>query len=120
MISRALNSDNDLQLVGGQIHRVSDGPEVLQAVRSRLLFYRGEHFMDTTVGVPYFQQILVKPANLPLFESLLKSEILGTVGVEELLSFSVDFNKLTRRSSVSFSARTTFGEIVNSEVFLNV
>lgn len=120
MNSYALDSNNELLLDGTRIARVVDGAQVVQAVRSRLLFYLGEWLLDTTAGVPYTQQIFVKPANLPRVESLLKTEILQTDGVAELISFSLVFDRTTRQVSVQFRARTTFDTIITEEVFINV
>ena len=111
MISRSLNSSNDLYLLNGQIAVIQDGNEVLQNVRTRLLTYQAEWFLDTTAGVPYLQSILIKPANLSATESLIKSEILQTPGVEGLSSFGLEFNKTTRTLNINFTARTTFGDV---------
>ena len=72
MISLGLNSDNDIFVKNGNFVFVDDAAEVLQNVRSRLLFYMGEWFLDNTLGVPYFQEILTKPANLSNVESIIK------------------------------------------------
>lgn len=111
MIGRSLNSSNDIYLLNGQIATVQDGNEVLQHVRTRLLTYQGEWFLDTTAGLPYFQVILIKPANLSATESLIKSEILQTPGVDGLSAFALEFNKTTRTLNINFTAQTTYGDV---------
>ena len=111
MISRSLNSSNDLYLLEGRIAVIQDGEEVLQHVRTRLLTYQAEWFLDTTAGIPYLQSILIKPANLSATESIIKSEILQTPGVEGLSSFGLEFNKTTRTLSINFTAQTTYGNV---------
>ena len=111
MISRSLNSSNDLYLLNGRISTVQDGNEVLQHVRTRLLTYQAEWFLDTTAGVPYLQSILIKPANLSATESIIKSEILQTPGVDGLSSFGLEFNKTTRTLNINFTAQTTYGDV---------
>jgi hypothetical protein len=120
MISLALNASNDLELdeLTGTIKMVSDGDEVCQQVRTRLLFYLGEWFLDTTVGIPYFQEVFTKPAIISLVESRLKDEIISTPGVLSLDSFATNFNSTTRALTVSFSATTIYGS-VSSSLFLN-
>lgn len=44
MIGRALDSNNDLIIEGGQLKLVSDGAEAIQHVRTRLQFYLEEWF----------------------------------------------------------------------------
>jgi len=121
MIGRALDSNNDLIIEKGQFKTVKDGAEVVQHVRSRLLFYLGEWFLDLNSGTPYFQQIFVKPTNLSLVESILKSRILNTPGVDKLTEFSMTYEGGSiRKLSVSFSAETTYGTINSEEVTINV
>lgn len=121
MISRALDSNNDLILENGSLATVEEGAEVVQHVRSRLLFYLEEWFLDTTAGVPYFQDIFKKPANLANIESIFKTTILRTPGVERLTDFSMDYQGGSDRNlTVSFSAETIYGVINSEEVKLNV
>lgn len=121
MIGRALDSNNDLIIEKGQLKTVEAAAETVQHVRSRLLFYLGEWFLDLQAGTPYFQEIFTKPANLANIESILKGRILNTPGVERLIEFSMDYEgSSTRRLSVSFSAETTYGNIENEKVTVNV
>ena len=121
MIGRALDSNNNLMVRGGSLLTVADGAEIVQHVRSRLLFYLGEWFLDIDAGVPYFQEIFTKPANLANIESIFKSKILRTPGVQRLTDFSMTYEGGSSRTlSVSFSAETTFGLIDKDKVTINV
>lgn len=121
MIGRALDSNNDLIIQGGQLKLVEDGPEAVQHVRTRLQFYLEEWFLDLQSGTPYFQQIFTKPANLANIESIFKSRILNTPEVERLTEFSMSYDGgAVRKLTVTFSAETTFGVINDEEVTINV
>lgn len=121
MIGRGLDSNNDLIIQGGQLRLVEDGAEVVQHVRTRLQFYLEEWFLDLQAGTPYLQQIFTKPVNLANIESIFKSKILNTPGVEKLIEFAMDYEgQSVRRLTVSFSAETTFGTIDNEKVTINV
>lgn len=121
MIGRALDSNNDLIIEGGQLKLVEEGAEVAQHVRTRLQFYLEEWFLDLKAGTPYFQQIFTKPANLANIESIFKTRILNTPGVERLLEFSMDYEGgSVRKLVVSFSAETVYGVIDNEKVTINV
>lgn len=121
MKGKALDSGNDIIIENGGIKRVSDAAETIQHVRSRLLFYLEEWFLDLGAGTPYFQQIFIKPVNLANVESILKSRIINTPGVEQLLEFNMEYTGQSERSlKVSFSAKTIYGIIDNDEVTLNV
>lgn len=120
MIGRALNSKNDIFVDKGQLKLVENGAEVVQSVRTRLQFYLEEWFLDLTAGTPYFQEIFTKPANLANIESIFKTRILNTPGVELLIEFSMVYEgDSVRKLTVSFSAQTIFGEIDNEKVTIN-
>lgn len=120
MIGRALDENNDLIIESGSFKLVKDGAEVVQKVRSNLLFYFDEWFLDTQKGVPYFEQVFVKPVNLANVESILKSAIINTVGVQTLNNFALTYDGgSVRKLSVAFEAETIYNEIINSEVTIN-
>jgi len=116
----ALDSNNDMYAENGAIKRVLSGAQVVQNVRTRLLTSFSECFLDTTRGVPYFEEILVKPVNLPGAESILKQTISETNGLEELVSFQLQFESATRRLTVIYSATTTAGDAVDATVNIGV
>lgn len=121
MISRALDSNNDLIIKDSRLAVVEDSAETLQSVRTRLLFYLEEWFLDIQAGVPYFQEIFTKPVNLANIESILKTKILTTEGVERLVEFSLDYEGgSSRKLTVNFTAETIYGTIDQEEVFINV
>lgn len=119
MTSRALDANNDIFIDKSRIVTVSEGAQTAQAVRTRLLFYQGEWFLDITAGVPYFQDVLIKDPDIASIETLLKLEIINTEGVERLLTFASVFDRVNRSYKVEFSAITIYGKI-NQSIFLNV
>jgi hypothetical protein len=114
MIGRALDANNDIFLDRNRLAMVSDGAEVVQHVRSRLLFYLGECAWDTTAGVPYFQRIFVKPMNLPQTEAILKAVIIRSPGVAQLLDFTMAYTSANRQLAVTYKAETTYGVVVGA------
>ena len=88
---------NDL-FVGddGNIATVSDAEAVGQHVKQRLQTYSREWFLNTTVGVPWLEEILGGKYDPALAESVVKTEILNTDMVTGISSFSVGFDQRTR------------------------
>ena len=111
MISKALNSNNDIYVLNGRFAVVEEGAQTVQHLRTRLQFFNGEWFLKTTEGVPYFQQILKKPFDMAKVETILKSEILNTPDIERLTRFESSFDGDTRKLTINFDAETTFGII---------
>lgn len=89
--------------------------QIRQEVASRLRFFRGEFFLDTTVGVAYYGGILEKGSSRYLVEAELKNTITNTPGVDRLISFRSEFDASKRIYTVVFTAQTTAG-IIDSEV----
>jgi hypothetical protein len=88
---------NDLHFTaGGDLVVVTDAEAVGQHARQRLSAFEGEWFLDKTVGVPWLSQILGKRYDPALAEAVTKACLLGTDGVTEITSFSVQFGRATR------------------------
>jgi hypothetical protein len=94
----------DLQLVEGR-------DQIAQNLAIRLRFILGEWFLDITAGVPYYDDFFIKAPNQIRIESVLKEEILDTAGIDQILSFTSNFDAQRRIYSVTFSVSTIQGEI---------
>ena len=106
----------DLLIVNNDLCLTSDSNplgtnNVLQDILQNLNFFLGEWFMNNTYGVPWFQQILVKNPDQAKVEGLLMNTILGTPGVQQLLSYSFKVIRATRLLQCSFSVMTTSGVV---------
>ena len=101
----------DIEITNNNIDLVLGQEEVRQRLLQRLRTFLGEWFLDKSIGVPYFQDILVKNPNLNLVDAILKVEITETPGVLELLEYDSSLNKSTRQFSVTFTARTISGNV---------
>ncbi len=98
-----LTSDN-------KIARTVGVDQVAQHIKERLQFFFEEWFLDRDAGVPWYQDIFVKPENIGLAEAHIKKEIVETRGVISLLAFSTEFDKGTRGFKViSFTVDTDYG-----------
>lgn len=113
-----LDDNNDLIIENNNLVLIDGIDLVRQLLLERLRTFRGEWFLDVTVGVPYFQDIMKKGVNINSVSSILKDEIVGTPGVISLKSFELDFDNLIRELKVVFSAQATQGEILINEVII--
>lgn len=110
----------DLELdATGNIKTIgSDDPAALlsQRIRHRLQTFRGECFLDRSVGVPYFSEVLKKNPDLRRVKNLLVATINGVEGVKKIIDFSVDFSARTREYKVVFKAEADDGTIVEGSI----
>ena len=107
------NSDIDLSTYGLQL--IENEDFITQKLRIALRLFYGEWFLDITQGVTYYEDILVKNPDGARIEAVLKSTILGVIGVNELLSFDMTLSA-DRTLTVTFSVNTDVGELNLIEV----
>jgi hypothetical protein len=114
VIDIALNGDGDIDVSSYNMHVIDTDELIAQRLLVRLRAFRGEWYLDTTFGVPYYQDILVKNPDPSQLEAAFKSVIIGTPGVEKITEFEADIDS-SRRLTVSFRATTDLGAIEIAE-----
>lgn len=88
-----------------------DREAVAQTIATRLRLFLGEYFRDIQDGTPWFQEILGKPESISRVDSILKSRIAQTEGVNRLTSFETDYDPVSRQYSVKCSVLTQWGAV---------
>lgn len=111
---------NDIDTTGNELRLATGADYVAQKIGIRLRLVRGEWFLDTRVGLPYYETVFLKNPDVATIEGVFRRTIVTTPGVLELQSFSfeVDSNRVAR---LAFQARVTNDEILNftDEFILN-
>ena len=113
MASIAIDSTNDVVIENNDLKLITGVDGVAQVLRQRLRVFRGEWFLDTREGLPYFEEVLKKNPNPVTVDSLFKNEILNSPGIIELQSFLLEING--RELSLKFTALTEFGILLFDE-----
>lgn len=111
--------DNDILVVNGVISLVSGKAQIAQHVRHRLLHFAGEWFLDTSAGIPYFEEILVRNLDVINAENIFKRVILTTPNIDRLLTFSLDFQQKERLLQVSFTAKSLREGLIEDNINLS-
>lgn len=81
------------------------GDVVAQRLRITLYTFLGEWFLDTTVGVPYFQQIFGKLRSKASVDLIFQQIITTDPDVIEILTFESTLDKTARGYSMTFQVR---------------
>lgn len=103
----ALANDGDLALdLLGRTRMIGGADRVRQQIKVTLLAFLGEWFLDTTFGVPYFEEVLVKNPDRSAIEAVLRSRILDVPGVTRVGRLALDVERTLRALRVSFEAET--------------
>lgn len=106
---RKLSPTGDYQFGNGQLDFWRDQPEaVAQSVRTRLLLWLGEFFLDIREGTPYFQGILGKHSKTEA-DVTIQDRVLGGQGVVDIQNYASDIDPITRRLTASFDLDTIYG-----------
>lgn len=93
-----------------------DGSALRQRLIISLQFFKGEYFLDQRLGLPYFQEILIKSPRLGAVRSIFQSAILQVPGVESLNDLKLDFDNGERALAVTFTVnQNTATEVVFGE-----
>lgn len=95
----------------------AEGPEYIRIrLAARFQFYRGEYFLDTRQGIPYYRDALGrKSPDLNVLRSTFREVILTTPGVISLKSFSLTFDPAERIITFNFHAIVKGGEVKVTE-----
>ena len=104
---------HDLVIENGSPVRVSGEAAVAQSIKHRLLFFKGEYFLDVRQGMPWRTQILIKNPDLSQLRDLFRQAILQDPEVVDVPS--VDLSLDGRTLSVSWTARLTTGRTITSD-----
>lgn len=76
---------------------------IAQSIKTRLLFFRGEDFLDSRAGMPYYQEILRKNPNRAVVLALFRRRILSVLGVVSVRRLDFSLDPVTREALVSWS-----------------
>lgn len=107
----ALDVNGDLSVSNGALQMVSDEAAIVQAIRIRMQFFKGEWFLDLDAGIPFFQSVLVKNPDNATLDYVFRKALLETPGVLSVLSLSARVDRSIRRLFVSYRVDTSLGEI---------
>ncbi len=88
---------------------------VSQKIRILLKTFLGEYYLDTTIGMPYWDMVDKNP-NLKVLQATMKDAILAIDGVSELTSFTMSYTGSSRKLTINFTVKTEDDETVEGTV----
>lgn len=102
--------DIDVDLLGRVRLTQTLREEVGQRLATRLQFFLGEWFLDTSLGIPYYRDVLVRTPDLGVIKALFAEAITSDPGVESLVSLDLELDAESRQIRVTFEAVLRSGE----------
>jgi hypothetical protein len=95
---------------------VSGPTYTAQKIQAVLKLIRGEWFLDLNLGVPWYEEILVRGPNLDAIRGLIRDRITAVTGVARVLSVTLTPDYLHRHILISFEAQHDSGATMASTV----
>ena len=80
-----------------------------QRLKIRLQTFKGEWFLDGTIGIDYFNQISGKNRSKAAVDAIIQAEILKEQEVLQITAYSSVVDKTTRKITIQFTVRTIDG-----------
>lgn len=106
----------DLETSNADLVIITQREALRQFLKQRLQMFYGEWFLDSSLGVPYFQEIMTKQPSFEAVDAIFKRQILETPGITQLEEFNLEYDNATRSLSLGFRAKSTEGVIDFNEV----
>lgn len=107
-------STGDIKIEGNKVVVTKDIPTLVrQRLKHRLDTSKGEWFLDSNYGVPYFQSIFVKPFDKSFVDNILRRVILDTEDVVSISSYSSSLDHANRVFSITFSVVDSTNSTIN-------
>ena len=109
------NSTGDLNITNFDLALTSSNEEYLsQKLWIRFKTFLGELFVDTSLGIPYFESVFIKNPDFVLITSIFKAVILSEPLVAELLKFDlVSLDGATRNLRVDWTVQLVDDSVVS-------
>ena len=109
---RIFDFDPSIGLIVGsnkQLTILTDLDALKCKVEQRLRFFLGEWFLNTSDGIPYFQQIFEKPVNDGLIISLINNDLIQETDITSIDDVSIDFDRMNRNFTYTATIVSTYG-----------
>ena len=100
MADLKLDAFGDIDTTDGKMSIVRGDDALVQHLKIRYRFVRGEWELDTRIGIPYFQQIFVKNPDLAAIRSTFRRATVTTPGISSVAEFELSIDARTRRLSI--------------------
>lgn len=109
-----LSSQHDLLFRQNRLVLAGGANQKAQQIKIALLTFLGEWFLDTSHGVPYFEQVLLKQVDKVKIENVFRQKIAAVKGVKRVLKLNTQIDRKERLLLVEFEAETTEGVVSDS------
>jgi hypothetical protein len=101
----ALTAAGELEITRGSLRVVTGTEALAQRLRTRLKLFRGDWFLNVLEGVPYHDFVLRKRTSPAVRREVFRRAIATMRGVRQIVSLSVELDRLGRNLIVTGEVR---------------
>lgn len=106
-----MDEDGDFAVGEVDFSLVRGPPAVRQSATIRLRFVKNDFFANLDAGVDYRGVIFVRPINLTAIRASFRTELLGTVGITDVIELALVEDAAERHLEMSWSATGDMGPV---------
>ena len=113
-----LDSNGDLLFDGRNFFLTRTTDESLaQRLKIKLSLFLGEYAFDTSVGVPWYQEVVGKKVSKSKIDAIIRKQVESTTGVKEILEFTSEVDASQRTYTIT---KLTIRDIDGGKVEVNI
>ena len=101
----------DVKITDGDLTITNERDSIVLRISQKLQFFFAEWFLDKTLGIPYFERILVRNPDPALVDSILKQVVLSVDGITRINQWIIEVDRTSREMRLTFRADSIYGEI---------
>ncbi len=109
--------DLDLVVEDNKLVLIDGVDEVSQRMSTNFRFFLGEWFLNTELGVPYYQKVLGQKPRVGILQSVFRDAALVTNGVKQVNDIVIDYTSATRTLRVDMTVTSETGVFTYEKEF---
>jgi hypothetical protein len=113
-----LDADGDIVIDNQGLHFATGLSGVAQLIRTRVLMFAGEWFLNLDVGIPWYDTVFADDYDERTAYDALRAEILGTPGVVSIVSLTLTRDPFLRTVAIAYECTVSFGDTVSDTLDL--
>lgn len=100
-----LTGGHDLAIIDFDLKLTDDNTVVAQRVKRALLLFKGEYFLDSEIGMPYYNDILGTKNSLDTIQAIFINAIREVRGVADIKEFNIAFDNANRTLTINITIK---------------
>lgn len=111
-----LTGGHDLAIIDFDLKLTDETSVVAQRVKRALLLFKGEYFLDSDIGIPYYNDILGTKNSVDTIQAIFINAIREVSGVADVKEFNIAFDNKERTLTINMTVKDTLDNEIDITV----